>query len=79
MGEINPAYLGPLFPDFCLEQLELESIIGDQVRQEIQARILMTVRQAHLNNLQRVQQWDSKVRSLYTAASGLVNDRVETL
>ena len=79
MGELNPAYWGPLFPDFCLKQLELKSIIGDQVPQEIQARILMAVRQAYLNNLQGVQQWDSKVRSLYTAESGLVNDRVETL
>ena len=37
MGELNPAYKDPIFPDFCLEQLELE-------------------------------QWDSKVRSLYSAA-----------
>ena len=56
MGELNPAYQGPLFPDFCLEQPELESIMGDQVSQEVQTRILMAVRQAHLNNLQRVQQ-----------------------
>ena len=53
--------------------------MGDQVPQEIQAKILSAVRQAHLNNLQRVQQWDSKVRSLYTAASGLVNDGIESL
>ena len=79
MGELYPAYQGPIFPDFCLEQLELESIMGDQVSQEVQSRILTVVRQAHLNNLQRVQQWDSKVRNLYTAASGLVNERVETL
>ena len=51
----------------------------DQVSQEVQSGILTAVRQAHLNNLQRVQQWDSKVRSLYSAASGLVNDGVETL
>ena len=79
MGELNLAYQGPIFPDFCLKQLELESIMGDQVSQEVQSRILTAVRQAHLNNLQRVQQWDSKVRSLYSAALGLVNDRVETL
>ena len=79
MGELNPSYQGPLFPNFCLEQPELEFIMGDQVSQEVQTRILMAVRQAHSNNLQRVQQWDSKVRSLYSAASGLVNDGVESL
>ena len=79
MGELNPAYQGLLFPDICLEEPELESIMGDQVPQEIQNRILMAVRQTHTNNVQRVQLWDSKVRSLYSVASGLVNDRVETL
>ena len=69
MGELNPAYQGPLFPYFFLEQPELESIMGDQVSQEVQTRILMAVRQAHSNNLQQVQQWDSKVRSLYSVAS----------
>ena len=79
MGELNPAYQGPIFPDFCLEQPELESIMGDQVPQKIKAKILAAVRQAHLNNLQRVQQWDSKVRSLYSAASGLVNNGIESI
>ena len=67
MGEFNPAYQGPLFPDFCLEQPELKSIIGDQVSQEVQTRILMAVRQVHSNSLQRVQQLDSKVRSLFSS------------
>ena len=31
------------------------------------------------DRLEQVQLWDSKVRSLYSAASGLVNDGVETL
>ena len=52
MGELNPAYKGPIFPDFCLEEPELESIMGDQVSQDIQDRILTAVRQAHYNNLQ---------------------------
>ena len=39
----------------------------------------MAVRQAYSNNIQQVQQWDSKVRSLYSVALGLVNDRVESL
>ena len=38
----------------------------------------MAVKQAHVNNLEKLQLWDSKVRSLNTAGSGLVNDGVET-
>ena len=79
MGELDPAYQGSLFPDICLEQPELQSIMGDQVSQEVQNRILTAVRQTHDNNLEKLQFWDSKVRSLYSAASGLVNDGVETL
>ena len=75
----RPNLSGSIFPDFCLEQPELQSIIGDQVSQEVQDRILMAVRQTHTKNLEKVQLWDSKVRSLYLAALGLVNDGVETL
>ena len=70
MGELNPAYQGLLFPDICLKQPELESIMGDQVSQEVQTRTLMAVRQAHSNNLERVQLWDSKVKSLHSVALG---------
>ena len=76
MGELDPAYQGSLFPDICLEQPELQSIMGDQVSQEVQDRILMAVRQTHANNQEKVQLWDSKVRSLYSAAFVLVNDGV---
>ena len=55
MGELDPAYKGFIFPDICLVELELESIMGDQVPQEIQNRILTAVRQTHTNNVQRVQ------------------------
>ena len=79
MGELDPAYQDSLFPDICLEQPELQSIMGHQVSQEVQNRILTAVRQTHDNNLEKMQLWDSKVRSLYSAASSLVNDRVETL
>ena len=64
MGELDPAYKGLIFRDICLEEPELESIMGDQVPKEIQNRILTAVRQTHTNNIQRVQLWDSKVRSL---------------
>ena len=49
------------------------------VPQEILTRILAAVRQSHANNQEMVQLLDSKIRSFYTAASGLVNDGVETL
>ena len=54
MGELDPNYQGLLFPDICLEQPELQSIMGDQVPQEVQNRILTAVRQVHANNIQRV-------------------------
>merc|ERR1712163_62938 len=63
MGELDPDYQGLLFPNICLEQPELQSIMGDQVSQEVQSKILQAVRQAHVNNLERLQVLDSKVRS----------------
>ena len=49
MGELDPNYQGLLFPDICLEQPELQSIMGDQVSQEGQTKILQAVSQAHVN------------------------------
>lgn len=46
---------------------------------DIQTRILTAFRQSHAINQQMVQLLDSKIRSLYTEACGLVNDRAETL
>ena len=54
MGELDPNYQGLLFPDICLEQPELQSIMGDQVPQEVQTKILTAVRQAHVNNLKKL-------------------------
>ena len=51
----------------------------DLVPQEIQVRILVAARQSHASKQEMVQLLDSKIRSLYTAASGLVNEGVETL
>ena len=79
LRELDPTYQGLVFPDFRLEEPDLESIMGDIVPQEIQTRILAAARQSHANNQEMVQLLDSKIRSLYTAASGLVNDGVETL
>ena len=78
MGELDPDYQGLLFPDICLEQPELQSIMGDQVSQEVQTKILQAVRQAYVNNLARLWVWDSKVRNLYSAGLGLINDGVES-
>ena len=69
LGELDPTYQGPIFPDFSLEEPDLESIMEDVVPQEIQTRILAAVRQSHANNQQMVQLLDSKIRSLYTVAS----------
>ena len=41
--------------------------------------ILIAFKQSQANNQQMVQLWDSKAKSLYSAAAGLVNDGVETL
>ena len=53
--------------------------MGDLVPQDIKVRILAAARQSTANNQEMVQLLDSKIRSLYTTASGLVNDGVETL
>ena len=53
--------------------------MGDLVPQNIKNRFLITAREAHTRNQERVQSLDSKIRSLYTVASSLVNDGVETL
>ena len=79
MPELDPSYQGLLFPELSLEDPDLESIMGDEVSPEMKTMILMAVKQSQANNQQMVQLWDSKARSLYSAAAGLVNDGVETL
>ena len=53
--------------------------MGDEVPPEMKTKILVAVQQSQANNQQMVQLWDSKAKSLYSAAAGLVNDGVETL
>ena len=77
--ELDPTNKGVVFLDFSLEDPDLESIMGDRDPMDIKVRILAAARQSHANNQEMVQLLDSKIRSLYTAASGLVNDGVETL
>ena len=35
LGKLDPTYQGPIFPDFSLEEPDLESIRGDLLPQEI--------------------------------------------
>ena len=79
MPELDPSYQGLLFPDLSLEDLDLESIMGDKVSLEMKVMILTAVKQSQTNNQQMVQLLDTKAKSLYSSAAGLVNDRVETL
>ena len=79
MGELDSSYHGLLFPDLSLEDPDLESIMGDEVSPEMQTKILADVKQTQANNQQIVQLWDSKAKSLYSAAPGLENDWVEML
>ena len=44
LGELDPAYKGLIFLDICLEEPELESIMGDQISKEIQNRILLQLK-----------------------------------
>ena len=77
--ELDPSHQDLLFHEISMEDLDLESIMGYEVSLELQTMILTAVKQSQANNQQMVQLWDSKARSLYSAAAGLVNDGVETL
>ena len=77
MGDLNPNYTGLLFPDTELEKPDLSSLVED-LPEEVRRRILLTVEESHQENLRRVQVLDQRFRSLYTSATGLVNDAMET-
>ena len=72
---MNPTHQDLIVPDFSLEEPDLESIMGDLVPQDIKIRVLIAARESHTRNQENVQTMNSKSRSLYTVASGLVNDR----
>ena len=78
-GELDPSYKGLIFLDCYLETPDLETIIGGSIDPIIKERIIIAVNQSHDRNQMKVQFLDSTIRSLYVAASGLVNDRAETL
>ena len=80
LGELDPSYQGPIFPDSSsLEEPDLESIMGDSVPEDIKTRVLIAARKSYTRNQKKVQTLNSKSSSLYTVASGLVNDGEETL
>ena len=70
MRELDPDYHSLLFPDICLEQQELRSIMGDQVSQEVCFMILQAVKQTHVNNLWKLQLWNSTIGRLYSLMMG---------
>lgn len=53
--------------------------MGDSIDSETKERIMSAVNQSLASNWDKVQVLDSTIRSLYTVASGLVNDGAETL
>ena len=79
MLELDPTYQGLLFPDLSLEDLDLESIMGDEVSPEMKVMILSAVQRSQANNQQMVQLLDAKAKSLYSSAVGVVNDGVKML
>ena len=79
LGDLDPTYQGLIFLDSSLKEQDLESIMGDLVPQDIKDMVLTATRESHTSNQEKVQTLNSKIRSLYTSASGLVNDGVETL
>ena len=61
LGELDPNYQGPVFPDLSsLEEPDLESIMGDSVPQDIKNSVLMASRESHTSNQEKVQTLDSK-------------------
>ena len=50
MPELDPSYQGLLFPDLSLEDLDLESIMGDEISQEMKTMILVAVKESHAKN-----------------------------
>ena len=53
--------------------------MGDSMNPEVKQRILSAVNQSLANNRDKMQVLDSTIRSLYSAASGQVNDGAEIL
>ena len=79
LGELDPAYQGLIIPECSPESPDLESIIGNSVNPETKERIMNAVNQSLASNRDKVQVLDSTIRSLYSAASRLVNNGAEIL
>ena len=57
VGKLEPAYQGSLFQDICLEQPELQSIMGDQVPQEVKTKILTAVNNLGFQGQESLYSW----------------------
>ena len=57
---MDPTYQGLVFPDSSLEELDLESIMGDWVPQDIKIRVLIAARESYTRNQEKVQTLNSK-------------------
>ena len=78
LGDLNPNFTGLLFPDSELDKPDLVSLLQD-VPEEIRDRVNIAVEESYAENCRRVQALESKFRSLYTTAAGLVNDSTEAI
>ena len=75
---LNPNQNAFLFPSSELEKPDMDSLL-QEVPDKIRFRVNLTVEESHAENCRRVQALDSKFRSLYTTAVGLVNNGMENI
>ena len=77
-GDLDPTYQGLIFLDSSLEELDLESIMGDWVPQDIKIRVLIAARESYTRNQEKVQTLNSKQEFLQRYLVWSI-DREETL
>ena len=75
---LNPNQNAFLFPSSELEKPDMDSLL-QEVPDKIRFRVNLTVEESHAENCRWVQALDSKFRSLYTTAVGLVNNGMEKI
>ena len=75
---LNPNQNAFLFPSSELEKPDMDSLL-QEVPDKIRFRVNLTVEESHVENCRWVRALDSKFRSLYTTAVGLVNNGMENI
>ena len=78
LGDINPLHSGFLFPGSELVKPDLSAYLSD-VPEEVRQQVLIAVDEAHEDNTAMMRALDSKIRSLTSAASCLVNHSAEAI